>query len=81
MNADISTRNTLSLVLEAAVVSSSIAALGLTNHRRLRMVAGWKYLHFRECLDVVTLDSPASTGGSVVSAAKVYNYEIYIMKY
>ena len=45
-NTDASTRNTLSLVLDAAVVTSPFATLGLANHRRLRMVAGWKHLYF-----------------------------------
>ncbi len=46
-NTDASTRNTLSLVLDAAVVTSPFAPLGFANHRRLRMVAGWRNLYLR----------------------------------
>ena len=44
-NTDASIRSTLSLVLDAAVVSSSVATLVLANHRRLRMAADWKHLY------------------------------------
>ena len=46
-HADASARSTLSLVLDAAVVNSSIASLVLVNHRRLRMAAGQRHLHLR----------------------------------
>ncbi len=63
---DVSTRNTLSLVLDAAVVSSSIATLVLANHRRLRMVAGWKHLYLCHAAQMIyVLDTSASLSALV----------------